>query len=529
MNDATTAYRRQRLLRQVLVPVAALMILAAAVNVWLVWRAAATLDAQQAQSTRQIVAAVAKRALDKLHRFVGDYGWWDELYVNARDGIGGEWAENNLGPYFSDTQGVAAVWILTADDRLLYTWTKDRQPRSIPIAMARQAVAVAPADGTAPASGYAIVDGRVMITAATVIVPTNGKTPLGGPRNILLVMADAQDLIGTRLAEDFNLNGLAIETAEPPNRDFVPLTGQDGHPIAYLAWTPQSSIGPLMSEYWPAAILLFAGMAGILGVLAVRWRRLIVRMQTASVAAHAAQEANRAKSAFIANMSHELRTPLNAVIGFGELLECEIFGPHSDPRYRGYASDIAASGRHLLAIINDILSIAKIEAGQHRVTVEPCDIAKIAEQVCRMMAPEAARRGVDVRLGRSPGLPVLADETALRQILLNLVSNALKFTNEGGTTTIEWRSVRGGQVEIRIVDTGVGIPADKLAQLGQPFFQIADVLSRNVGGIGLGLSIVIGLMKAMNGTVTFESTEGVGTTVRLTLPLAASAELTRAA
>jgi signal transduction histidine kinase len=529
MRDTTTTRERRRLLGQVFVPVAALMILAAAVNLWLVWRAAATLDTQEAESAQQIVSAVAKRALDKLDRFVGDYAWWDELYTNARDGVAPGWAAANLGPYFNETQSVTAVWVLSATGEPLYRWSKGPQMPTAPMDLARAAAASAPADGTAPVSGFAVIDGRAAIAAAAVIVPTSGRTPSGGPRNILLVVADAQDLIGARLVEDFGLHGMSIEWSLPQdNREAVPLTGHDGAVIAYLVWTPVSSIGVLMGEYWPAAVLLFAGMTAILAFLAIRWRRLIVRMQTVSVAAHAAQEANRAKSAFIANMSHELRTPLNAVIGFSELLECEIYGPHGDPRYRGYASDIAASGRHLLAIINDILSIAKIEAGQHRVNVEACDVAEAAAQVVRMFSPEAARRRVTLATGPSTEVWVLADGTALRQILINLVSNALKFTNEGGSTTIDWRLLRGGAAELRVVDTGVGIPADRIAQLGQPFFQVADVMSRNVGGIGLGLSIVFGLMKAMNGTVSVESAPGEGTTVRLRLPLAAAERVSAA-
>jgi signal transduction histidine kinase len=502
-----------------------MLLLAAAANGWLVWRSAVALDSRERAAEQQMVSAVAGRVRDPLHRFVAYYSWWDDLYREAHNGLQPEWTKENLGPYFGETQDATHLWVVGENGSIDYAWSKPGLP--VPPAAEIQALADAaakdaPAGGTQTVSAFIELDGRAYTASAAVIVPTNGRTPADGDRPRLVAMQDVGGVMVERLATDFGLSGFHFAAAPEFAEGLLsqPLIGVDGQPVGYLTWYPNEKFATLMAEYLPPAAVLLLGMIAVLALLAFRWRRMVARMLTATVEARAAADASRAKSAFIANMSHELRTPLNAVIGFSELLECEIFGPHSDARYRGYASDIAVSGRHLLAIINDILSLAKIEAGQQRLSHEACDLADLTAQVLRMLQPEAMRREVKLLVARSPDSSVFADATALRQVLINILSNAMKFTDKGGSATIDWRVTRSGDVELRIIDTGVGIPSDKLQQLGQPFFQVADVMSRNVGGIGLGLSIVFGLVKAMDGTVAIESTQNVGTTVRVKLPQA---------
>jgi signal transduction histidine kinase len=536
MTRATVKHNdeRRRMLGHIVVPVAVLFLLATATHGWLVWRSAATLDDRESGAEQQMVAAVANRVQEPLHRFVAYYSWWDDLYLQASAGIQPQWADENLGPYFGETQDATHLWVIAEDGSQLYAWHKPglRAPPAKDVAaLATAAARNAPSGGTQTVSAFVVLDGRTYTASSAVIVPTAGRTPAGGPRPTLIAMLDTSDLIIDRLARDFNLSGFRLALDPPAGGSMLshPLLGIDRNPVGYLMWKTDHRFAALMGDYLPPASLLLLGMIAALAVIAHRWRGLVTRMLNVTVEARAAADANRAKSAFIANMSHELRTPLNAVIGFGELLESEIFGAHSDARYRGYAGDIATSGRHLLAIINDILSLAKIEAGQHRMDSEPCDLAEMAAQVVRMLSPEAQRRGVALIVHPGPEAAVIADPTALRQVLINLFSNAMKFTDRGGSASIEWRAATAGAVEIRVCDTGVGIAADKLQMLGQPFFQVADVMSRDVGGIGLGLSIVFGLMKSMKGSVTIESVPGTGTTVRLVLPAAGKAAFARAA
>ena len=310
-----------------------------------------------------MVAAAATRVQEPLHRFVAYYSWWDDLYERARSSFDPTWARENLGPYFGQTQSATHLWVLDAAGSVQYEWHKDGlavPPPSQVQALADAATRASPPDGTETISAFVQLDGRVYTASAAVVVPTSGHTPAGVARSRLVAMLDASESIVDRLAIDFGLSGFhfAATPEVTDGRLSQALAGVDGKPVGYVIWLPEEKFETLMGEYLPPALLLLAGMIGALGLLAVRWRRLIIRMLSATVEARAAAEANQAKSAFIANMSHELRTPLNAIIGFGELMSSEIYGAHSDGRYREYSADFVASGRHLLLVFFDVLSVA---------------------------------------------------------------------------------------------------------------------------------------------------------------------------
>ncbi|MBL8710131.1 MAG: PAS domain S-box protein [Rhodospirillaceae bacterium] len=235
-----------------------------------------------------------------------------------------------------------------------------------------------------------------------------------------------------------------------------------------------------------------------------------------------AEMADRAKSQFLATMSHELRTPLNAIIGFSSLIENETFGPIQNARYREYIRDINASGEHLLSLINDILALSRIEAGKHDFDFQPVDpaaalthasslISSLAfEKEIRMIGPEGGTAG-----------NVLGDRRAINQILMNIIGNAIKFTDRGGEVAllVEPRS-GAGMIALVVADNGQGIPADSLASLGQPFVQVAPAHTRSQGGSGLGLAISKLLARGMKGHIEIDSELGRGTVVRLLLPRA---------
>jgi cell cycle sensor histidine kinase DivJ len=240
-------------------------------------------------------------------------------------------------------------------------------------------------------------------------------------------------------------------------------------------------------------------------------------------ASRAAEQANRAKSQFLANMSHELRTPLNAIIGFSDILEQQLFGRFEFERHRDYARLIRSSGEHLLEVVNSILDMSKIEAGRFEIHVEPVPVAGLVEGAIEMMSHQIASRHLRLERRIEPGLPdLLADRRACRQILLNLLSNAAKFTEAGGTVTISAREGQGGIV-IEVADTGIGISADDLPRLGTPFVQADADINRRYEGTGLGLSVVKGLVHLHGGTLAIASRPGEGTTVSVTLPAEAVA------
>jgi len=231
-----------------------------------------------------------------------------------------------------------------------------------------------------------------------------------------------------------------------------------------------------------------------------------------------AEIANRTKTQFLANMSHELRTPLNAVIGFSQLIRDQAFGPIPD-RYVTYADDINSSGKLLLALINDILDMSRIEAGQQKLMEEIVSVDSAINDCVRMVTSKASDGGVRLIVENKGTLPALrADERALKQILLNLLSNAVKFTPQGGAVTIGAEVTKDRGLDVSISDTGIGIAEDVIKDLFLPFRQADASISRRFGGSGLGLAISKKLMELHDGEISIDSHPGRGTRVTLHMP-----------
>ena len=232
-----------------------------------------------------------------------------------------------------------------------------------------------------------------------------------------------------------------------------------------------------------------------------------------------AETANASKTAFLANMSHELRTPLNAILGFSEIIAQECFGPTGSPRYKEYAGDIHSSGAHLLSLINDLLDVAKIEAGKMDIDPNPLEVRKTLEGALKIMAPKAREKRQELVIDVEADTPPLyADERALKQILINLVSNASKFTPEGGRISVIASKAPGGAFQIMVEDNGPGIPREKLDRIFTPFNQVDNRYDRQAGGTGLGLALVRGLSELHGGRAWIESEYGRGCKVFVVLP-----------
>jgi two-component system, cell cycle sensor histidine kinase DivJ len=232
-----------------------------------------------------------------------------------------------------------------------------------------------------------------------------------------------------------------------------------------------------------------------------------------------AESASRAKTQFLANMSHELRTPLNAVIGFSEILNRELFGTLGEQRYRDYARMIHESGEHLLHVVNDILDMSKIEAGKFKLVKEPLDIASLVQSCAEVMRHAAEERRLTLLAEVPPGLPELvADRRACKQMLLNVIANAVKFTDAGGWVHVSARA-EGDMIALVVADNGIGIAEQDLPKLGNPFVQTDSAYNRSHDGAGLGLSVVNGLVRLHGGRLEIASKLGEGTTATVTLPL----------
>lgn len=229
--------------------------------------------------------------------------------------------------------------------------------------------------------------------------------------------------------------------------------------------------------------------------------------------------ANRSKSEFLANMSHELRTPLNAIIGFSEILRDQLFGPLGQPQYIEYAGDIHDSGQLLLSLINDILDMSKIEAGKRDLAESIMDIDQTVRSVSRLVAARAKAGKVKLGLSVAPNIPSLrAEERAIKQILTNLLTNAIKFTPEGGHVGLDAALSPKGEIVFKVQDTGIGMAPDEIPIALAPFGQIESALSRKNQGTGLGLPLTKALVELHDGTLDLQSKVGIGTLITVTFP-----------
>jgi signal transduction histidine kinase len=294
-----------------------------------------------------------------------------------------------------------------------------------------------------------------------------------------------------------------------------------------------TSIGMLsapLSESIPASLLIAMAVGAPIVAYAqsiiaqLRCSRQLLKKLTRELVFERdrANNDSEAKSRFLASMSHELRTPLNAIIGFSEVIADEHFGAFENLRYRGYARDINSSGKHLLAIINDILDLSKIEAGQMALDrPAQVDVRTILLEVTRMSRPiaEKARIRIDSRMAQE-GLNVTGSERMIRQILLNLVSNAMKFTPERGQVTLGAEQREDGALIVSVQDNGIGMSPGEIRVALTPFGQVNNDINKSRKGTGLGLPLVQGMMELHDGRIEIESFKGEGTTVSLIFPAA---------
>lgn len=259
----------------------------------------------------------------------------------------------------------------------------------------------------------------------------------------------------------------------------------------------------------------FQGYRGT-GTDVTREHEYVQRLHNAMVEA---QSANRAKSRFLANMSHDLRTPLNAIMGFSEIMQAEIFGPVGHPRYAEYARDIRTSAAHLLELIDDLLDLARIESGRIEMLKEHLVIRDIVDEAIMLVAPRCEARGVSLSVTGAADAPVVhSDGRAVKQILVNLLTNASKFTEHGGSIVVDIRPDPAGDVWVSVRDDGCGIPTTMIDEVTKPFVQASETANRPRDGVGLGLAIVRSLTEAIGAEFQIESRIGEGTTARVRLP-----------
>ena len=323
------------------------------------------------------------------------------------------------------------------------------------------------------------------------------------------------------------LDGVIREIAVSPVKDYpLVMTVTLPEHTALAAWRRQATFIGIGTA---CAVTMFAIL---FTSLAVQFGRLERSKQALSQALTKTERADRAKSDFLGRMSHELRTPLNAIIGFSEVMTCGLFGPLGSPRYLEYAEDIHRSGVFLHELISDMLDMVKIEAGHRNLHLEPFSFASELEETLRMIRPRAEKGEVTIGLDVLDAPTMLnADRRAFKQIVLNLIGNAVKFTPAGGTVTVRLLSA-GDDALLQVIDTGFGMSPAHLAKLGTPFFRAEDnPQAASVEGTGLGVALIKSLIEMHGWRLDYASELGHGTTATVTMPGAgqAAAELEAAA
>ena len=302
------------------------------------------------------------------------------------------------------------------------------------------------------------------------------------------------------------------------------LTEALGLPFVIWAYDPASGIALLLGNRMEANVSRPFGaddreiVEAALGVFAdiMQRRRAEEELRIAKIAA---EEANSIKAAFLANLSHELRTPLNAIIGFSEIIRDEFYGSAPQEKYREYASDIHENGQHLLNLIQDILDFSRLQSGKATLREEHVDLNQAAAAALGAVAPLARSRGVTLAVGIRNGMPaILADPTRIRQILINLVGNAVKFTPAGGRVEIRADLTENGGAVLQVIDTGIGIAPEDIPRAMEPFCQLENTYTRRFGGTGLGLPLCRTLAERHGGSLAIDSEPGRGTTVTVQLP-----------
>ena len=350
-------------------------------------------------------------------------------------------------------------------------------------------------------------DGIVLLDRSGIVLSANRSAEV-------LFGYGADELTGRALSDL-----LAPENAEAP---YDPLDGILGDRAAGASGSGREVVGR-PRDGGPLHLFMTVGRIGDgTDTLCVafrditRWKRAEAELTQAK---RQAERASSAKSDFLARVSHEIRTPLNAIIGFSEVMMEERFGPVGNERYRDYLKDIHASGGHLLSLINDLLDLSKIEAGKLELTFANVSLNDLAQQCVAIMQPQANRERVIIRTSLPPTLPqVVADARSVRQIVLNLLSNSIKFTHAGGQVIVSTALNDNGEVALRVRDTGIGMREQDLVTALEPFRQIATSVREISAGTGLGLPLTKALAEANRASFTIKSAPKVGTLVEIGFP-----------
>lgn len=525
-------------------PATALVLFALGLAAGTLWYAVVEIDRAAAKSSSRLAITAVEDTERGMALLAKDYAYWDVVTERVLEDLGRDRAEQKLGSYLAATFGIGSSIVIDSADRLIFAWNDPDRPAMSEGDEAKIAADLEHVIGLTRASpmdnpdglscivrtdrGLAVA-GVAAITPETSMSQGNGA----GPRPVLIVLRPLDSEWLVRTGDRFGLQNLRIVYDTATTSDHaVMLNRSDGSVIAALDWeAPRAGLDALRDLAVPAAVLLFLALAaGVIvisralqaqqtliaraGDLAAANSDLVTRDQQVRSALQRAEHATRAKSAFLARISHEIRTPLTAIIGFSQILKLQHRPNQEKTREQEYAEIIHESSQHLLALVNDLLDLSKIESGGFEINESWVDVSREIASIKTVLGVEADRKGVALDIDVPDQVPALyADAKAIRQILTNLVSNALKFTPSGGRTTMHLRFGEEGDLVLSVADTGVGISEEDQETIWEPFTRSRNPALAQAEGTGLGLYLVKMLAELHGAEARLESVPGEGTII----------------
>jgi signal transduction histidine kinase len=487
-----------------------------------------------ARDSRDQVARVLDAQTMALSTLSSDWAWWNEAIEKLALAPDRVYADANLGDYTTVNFGLFASLVVSPEDRPIFGYMFGRPLPQTELARWIEALrplidatrASSP-DQSVPAAAVVRMSGHTVLASAAAMVPEEGSPPVGWRRPAVLVFIRALDAafletIGRAAGvEDLRIGGAV--GADAPS---FPLIGPDGTATANLTWRVRLPSASILARLWPigAAITLVMFVLGVVvAVSLVRHagryhRHRVLQEQRLRTAMLEAREASHAKSLFLANMSHELRTPLNAVIGYAQLLRLSYVGVLNDKQHE-YVDSIEGAGRHLLSLLQDILDLSKIEAGREDLDESDVAIEEVVGKAIGLMAPRAREQGATIAVDGAAPIRLRVDSRRLLQMVLNLLSNAVRFTPKGGTITIGWQRGPDGAIVVSVGDQGPGIRPEDMARVLEPFHRRLDNTAHHAGDSnGLGLPLTARTMSLHGGRIELANRPSGGLLVSLVFP-----------
>jgi len=499
--------------------------------------AARQLDQIESNDERELAQRTLQRDLKRMTRELTSATVWDEAYNAVGPTVDAAWADVNFADYYNQYFGHDLTFAVR-DGRITYASlagarvTASRMgaiPADAKVlidavttkATAAHAAGKLNLGGVSTASGLIRSGDEVyFVVVADVIAETATMAASKPPPPTVIVSARRLSASVIRgMQEDLGIPGLTLATRAQPGVPSVPLVDPTGRALGVLSWTPKNPGMSLLREAAPWLALGFILLVGASIVLLLRVAESLDKLAQNRLALIGAKEqaeaANVAKTQFLANMSHEIRTPLNGVLGMAQIMES---GELSAPQ-RERLGIINESGRALLALLNDILDMARLESGAVNLRREPFDLANLVDSSCAAFSGAAASKAIALHHTVPPSCRGvwIGDPMRLRQVMGNLIANAVKFTDQGSVRVSVGKTPNGIRVEVR--DTGMGVARDDQARLFEKFSQVDPSMTRSHGGSGLGLAICRELVDLMGGQIGVESEAGVGSTFHFEVPL----------